>query len=467
MQEEYPMQFRFRCAAVLTAVLLCSAAALPALAEETATPETADSASTYTGWKTVNGKDYWYENGVKQGTTGRGKEIYDPDSDAWYWLDADQGGAKAVSKDVYQESNGGKWVRYDANGHMIKGWDTNDDGTYYFDLVTGAMAKGDIVVDNLPCSFDTTTGIGCNLMWHSMDGKDYWYEAGKRQGYDPNNAAYRGKEIYDPASDAWYWLDNVQQGAKTVSKDVYQESEAGDWAENADGTGKWVRYDANGHMVKGWDTNNDGTYYFDQVYGTMAKGIVTIDGNLYLFDVDTGVMQASITTSEEAMADRVIELVNQERTSRGLQPQDEAAMVGYLYLFIAALMKETIAGKPHSTSSSSQYVLNAIKYIQFNYSHDISIDDVAKSVGVSRSHLYRVFMLNVGKSPIDYLTEYRVNEACKLLRAGHLSIAEVAVSVGFFDQFYFSRVFKRAKGVPPSKYFAAQQDADPASPAQL
>ena len=176
------------------------------------------------------------------------------------------------------------------------------------------------MVDNLPCSFDTNTGIGCNLMWHSMDGKDYWYEAGKRQGYDPNNAAYRGKEIYDSASDAWYWLDNVQQGAKTVSKDVYQESEAGDWAENADGTGKWVRYDANGHMVKGWDTNNDGTYYFDQVYGTMAKGIVTIDGNLYLFDVDTGVMQASITTSEEAMADRVIELVNQERTSRGLQP---------------------------------------------------------------------------------------------------------------------------------------------------
>ena len=154
-------------------------------------------------------------------------------------------------------------------------------------------------------------------------------------------------------------------------------------------------------------------------------------------------------------------------SSRGLQPQDEAAMVGYLYLFIASLMKETSVGKPHTASSSSQYVLNAIKYIQFNYSHDISIDDVAKSVGVSRSHLYRVFMLNVGKSPIDYLTEYRINEACKLLRAGNLSIAEVAVSVGFFDQFYFSRVFKRAKGVPPSKYFAAQQDADPADPAQL
>ena len=250
-------------------------------ATPTATPvkPTATPASTYTGWKTVNGKDYWYENGVKQGTTGRGKEIYDPDSDAWYWLDANQGGAKAVSKDVYQESNGGKWVRYDANGHMIKGWDTNDDGTYYFDLITGAMAKGDIVVDNLPCSFDTVTGIGLNCAWKRINGKDYWYEGGKRQGYDPNNAAYRGKEIYDPASNGWYWLDNVQQGAKAVSKDVYQESSGG----------KWVRYDANGQMIKGWNTNADGTYYFDPITGAMAKGTTTIDGMTYYFDPATGV----------------------------------------------------------------------------------------------------------------------------------------------------------------------------------
>ena len=250
-------------------------------ATPTATPvkPTATPASGYTGWKTVNGKDYWYENGVKQGTTGRGKEIYDPDSDAWYWLDANQGGAKAVSKDVYQESNGGKWVRYDANGHMIKGWDTNDDGTYYFDLVTGAMTKGDATIDGLPCSFDTVTGIGLNCAWKHINGKDYWYEGGKRQGYDPNNAAYRGKEIYDPASNGWYWLDNVQQGAKAVSKDVYQESSGG----------KWVRYDANGQMIKGWNTNADGTYYFDPITGAMAKGTTTIDGMTYYFDPSTGV----------------------------------------------------------------------------------------------------------------------------------------------------------------------------------
>ena len=48
-------------------------------------------------WLHTEVGDYWYEGGIRQGTEGRGKEIYDPDSDDWYWLDANQGGAKAVS----------------------------------------------------------------------------------------------------------------------------------------------------------------------------------------------------------------------------------------------------------------------------------------------------------------------------------------------------------------------------------
>ena len=246
------------------------------------------------GWVEENGKKYWYENGVKQGTTGRGKEIYDPDSDAWYWLDAVQGGAMTVSKDVYQESAAGqwadkpdgtgKWVRYDENGHMVKGWQTTDKGTYYFDLITGAMAKGAGDIDGVPCAFDEYTGIALDGQWLTINGADFWYEKGVRQGLDG-----RGKEIYDPASDAWYWLDSVDQGKKATSKDVYQESKAGQWADRADGTGKWVRYDAQGHMIKGWSA--DKRYYFDPIYGTMAKGDAVIDGRTYHFDKNTGVLQ--------------------------------------------------------------------------------------------------------------------------------------------------------------------------------
>ena len=246
------------------------------------------------GWVEENGKKYWYEKGVKQGTTGRGKEIYDPDSDAWYWLDAVQGGAMTVNKDVYQESAAGqwadrpdgtgKWVRYDENGHMIKGWQTTEKGTYYFDPTFGTMAKGVTEIDGVPCAFDQNTGIGIDKKWVTINGADYWYEKGVRQGLEG-----RGKEIYDPASDAWYWLDSVDQGKKATSKDVYQESEAGQWADRPDGTGKWVRYDAQGHMIKGWSA--DKRYYFDPIYGTMAKGDAVIDGRTYHFDKNTGIRQ--------------------------------------------------------------------------------------------------------------------------------------------------------------------------------
>ena len=132
-------------------------------------------------------------------------------------------------------------------------------------------------IDGVPCSFDQTTGIGADCQWIEIDGVKYWYEGGRRQGLEG-----RGKEIYDPASDAWYWLDSVDQGKMAVSKDVYQESSGG----------KWVRYDENGHMVKGWNEQNGNRYYFDPVTGAMAKGTVEIDGAAYAFDEDVYKRQA-------------------------------------------------------------------------------------------------------------------------------------------------------------------------------
>ena len=260
------------------------------------------------GWETVDGKDYWYENGVKQGTTGRGKEIYDPDSDAWYWLDAVDAGAKAVNKDVYQESDGGKWVRYDENGHMIKGENCQNGNWYYFEPVTGAMIHGPWTLpDGRKVYYDLTTGIMqygnvsingslyyfdpvygtmksgalTNFWVTDGNGKSFWYESWVRQGWQPGSSNYRGKEIYDPASGAWYWLDSDANGAKAVSKDVYQESDGG----------KWVRYDANGQMIKGWNTNENGTYYFDLITGAMAHGTVEINGKTCHFDEATGILK--------------------------------------------------------------------------------------------------------------------------------------------------------------------------------
>lgn len=139
-------------------------------------------------------------------------------------------------------------------------------------------------------------------------------------------------------------------------------------------------------------------------------------------------------------------------SNSGTTIKHSTAMIGYLYLFLSRLVEENALLAQPQTATQSSYVIDAIKYIQFNYSTDISVDDIANAVGISRSHLYRVFISNLNQSPIDYLTEYRINEACSLIRNTNLSISEIAVSVGFFDQFYFSRVFKKIKKIPPSKY---------------
>ena len=145
----------------------------------------------YTGFKDAEGNKvlhpamedgdiFWYENGKKQGVYGdplniwdtqydkleRGREIYDPVSDAWYWLDACYDGAVARDKEVWMpyvfqgvEDPEGKWVRYDKYGAMIKGWYANDNGVYYYDLLIGAMLKGTHEINGKIYTFDELTGI--------------------------------------------------------------------------------------------------------------------------------------------------------------------------------------------------------------------------------------------------------------------------------------------------------------------
>lgn len=137
--------------------------------------------------------------------------------------------------------------------------------------------------------------------------------------------------------------------------------------------------------------------------------------------------------------------------ARGNKPTDELNMIGRLYLFLGKLIDLRGCDRDE-TDVTSDYIENALKFIQYNYSHSIDISSIAASIGISRSHLYRVFIKHLGLSPNDYLTQYRINRACSLLRNSKLTISNIANSVGYDDPLYFSRVFKKVKGVSPSIY---------------
>lgn len=137
--------------------------------------------------------------------------------------------------------------------------------------------------------------------------------------------------------------------------------------------------------------------------------------------------------------------------SRGSQPHEQARMAGGLYLFLAYLMEHSTAPTGEGEPSGG-YLRYALDFVAGNYSRNISVEDIAKSAGISRSGLYRAFMKHMGVSPVRYLANFRVEQACSLLRRSDLSVESVACSVGFEDALYFSRVFKAHMGASPRKY---------------
>lgn len=146
----------------------------------------------------------------------------------------------------------------------------------------------------------------------------------------------------------------------------------------------------------------------------------------------------------------------------GSRPSDEARMQAELLVFLATLM-DNAEKTEDACKSGYEYVQKALRFIDYNYSRDIDVDDIAANAGISRSHLYRLFMQHISMPPNEYLTRLRIQKAGILLQQQHLSVGEAAYSTGFSDQLYFSRVFKKYKGSPPSRYAESFRQTEEAS----
>ena len=94
----------------------------------------------------------------------------------------------------------------------------------------------------------------------------------------------------------------------------------------------------------------------------------------------------------------------------------------------------------------------AKRFIYENYSEKIGIKEICADVGCSKSTLLSSFKREFGITVNSYLNEVRLSEAVRMLNSTEMNIGEVAISVGFSDQSYFSKVFAAKFGVPPSEY---------------
>lgn len=98
-------------------------------------------------------------------------------------------------------------------------------------------------------------------------------------------------------------------------------------------------------------------------------------------------------------------------------------------------------------------IKRAVKYIKDNYRSRITLDDISRIAGLSRSNFMYKFKNIMGVTFNNYLNHVRIVKAEKLLDRDNITVSEVAVKTGFNSLRNFERVFKKISGIPPKKFF--------------
>ena len=111
------------------------------------------------------------------------------------------------------------------------------------------------------------------------------------------------------------------------------------------------------------------------------------------------------------------------------------------------------AGRDDGDQLRSEWVIlrNMTGYIQANYTRRIALNAIAAAGAVCRNRCCLLFRENLGCSPMEYVTRYRLDKACDLLRQGS-SVTDAALSCGFNGTSYFAEVFHRVYGRTPREY---------------
>lgn len=104
-----------------------------------------------------------------------------------------------------------------------------------------------------------------------------------------------------------------------------------------------------------------------------------------------------------------------------------------------------------------------LDYLNQSINQPLTLDDLAEKSGFSAQHLNRTFKKVLGMTPLQYLTHMRLQQAADMLATGSMTIATVSESLGYEDQYYFSRLFKKHFGMAPAHWREHGADAEPAS----
>ena len=128
-------------------------------------------------------------------------------------------------------------------------------------------------------------------------------------------------------------------------------------------------------------------------------------------------------------------------------------LIGHLYLFIDYMSRSSVSMRLSIEGRVRDfYIKEALTYIEQNFQNDISVEGIAKSCGLNRSYFGRIFKDAIGKSPKEFIMDYRMVKATELLKLTDLTIGDIGNAVGYPNQLHFSRAFKHTYGMSPREW---------------
>ena len=131
---------------------------------------------------------------------------------------------------------------------------------------------------------------------------------------------------------------------------------------------------------------------------------------------------------------------------------DDILLLKELYSLLYALIEEFPKPFEYKDKELHTYIQDALNFINSNYMHSITVQEIADYVNLSRSYLYKMFIKNLGISPQRYLINLRMYKATLLLKGTKLPIGEVASRVGYSDSLLFSKTFSKHFSMSPLNY---------------
>lgn len=183
-------------------------------------------------------------------------------------------------------------------------------------------------------------------------------------------------------------------------------------------------------------------YIWIEFDGLRVKSLLEVAG----ITKDTPVYHARFRELRELMMNEMEYIVKNSDSS-------PFHLIGHLYLFLDYLVRSASAFKIATGSKLRDfYIHEALEYIEHNFQNDISVEKISEVCGLNRSYFGKIFKEAVGKTPQEFILNFRMAKASELLKLTKLNIADIGNAVGYENPLHFSRAFKNIYGISPREW---------------